>query len=184
MYTLHPNQGEVYYLRLLLLHVGGPTSFTELRTVNGELCETFKDACARLNLLNNDDEWRDCLTEASTCQMASRLRQLFVTLLVFCEPANPLSLFEQFADNLAEDIAHQLKKKSNNGSNEASHNKLLIMLQKLLPVHGRSLSDFKLPIPEADLQSIDDEFEDQRDADAADFHSLNEPLLNTDQRII
>jgi len=145
MYTLHPNQGDVYYMRLLLLHIRGPTSFLELRTVDGMLCETFKDACARLNLLNNDDEWRDCLTEASTCQMAPRLRQLFVTLLVFCEPADPLSLFDQFSDNLAEDIAYQLKKKSKNGTETASHNKLLLMLQKMLAVHGRSLTDFKLP---------------------------------------
>ena len=56
MYTIHPHQGDVYYLRLMLLHVRGVTSFTDLRTVNGQLCETFKDACSQLNLLEDDAE--------------------------------------------------------------------------------------------------------------------------------
>ena len=41
---------------LMLLHVRGVTSFTDLRTVNGQLCETFKDACSQLNLLEDDAE--------------------------------------------------------------------------------------------------------------------------------
>ncbi|KIH47497.1 hypothetical protein ANCDUO_22443 [Ancylostoma duodenale] len=43
VYTVHPNSDECYYLRLLLHTVRGPTSFAELKTVNGELCETYKE---------------------------------------------------------------------------------------------------------------------------------------------
>ena len=35
MYNVHPNQGELFYLRLLLNHVRGATSFEHLRTVDG-----------------------------------------------------------------------------------------------------------------------------------------------------
>jgi len=36
IYTVHPNNDECYYLRLLVT-VRGPTSFKQLRTVNGQL---------------------------------------------------------------------------------------------------------------------------------------------------
>ena len=72
----------------------GATSFTDLRTVNGRhLRETFKDACSRLNLLEDDFEWLECLRDATHCQMPLQLRMLFVSLLLFCEPADPLDLF-------------------------------------------------------------------------------------------
>nr|XP_034195047.1 uncharacterized protein LOC117611219 [Osmia lignaria] len=35
LYTVYPNNAECFYLRLLLINVRGPTSFQELRTVNG-----------------------------------------------------------------------------------------------------------------------------------------------------
>ncbi|XP_071727493.1 uncharacterized protein [Rutidosis leptorrhynchoides] len=41
----HPAYGERYYLRMLLNIVKGPRSFKELRTVNGILHPTFKEAC-------------------------------------------------------------------------------------------------------------------------------------------
>lgn len=44
IYTVHPNNGECFYLRLLLVNVRGPTSFESLRTVDGELCATYREA--------------------------------------------------------------------------------------------------------------------------------------------
>jgi hypothetical protein len=57
MYMVQPSAGELYYLRLLLLHVPGVTSFAELRTVNGQQFATFKEAAAALGLLEDDQEW-------------------------------------------------------------------------------------------------------------------------------
>ncbi|KAJ8909924.1 hypothetical protein NQ315_017228 [Exocentrus adspersus] len=45
MYSVHIRNQELYYLRLLLLHVRGARSYEEVRTVNGVIYETFKEAC-------------------------------------------------------------------------------------------------------------------------------------------
>ncbi|XP_063929859.1 uncharacterized protein LOC135142123 [Zophobas morio] len=42
VYNAHPTQTECYYLRILLQHVRGPTSFEDLRTVNGIILLSVK----------------------------------------------------------------------------------------------------------------------------------------------
>lgn len=44
VYTIHPNQSECFYLRMLLHNVKGPTSFNDLKTVDGVLHPTFQAA--------------------------------------------------------------------------------------------------------------------------------------------
>ena len=57
VYTISPRQGECFYLRLLLHHVRGPQSFSELKTVNGDLCSSFREACFKLGLLVDDNQY-------------------------------------------------------------------------------------------------------------------------------
>ena len=45
VYTINPRQGECFYLGLLLHHIRGPQSFAELKTVEGDLCSSFREAC-------------------------------------------------------------------------------------------------------------------------------------------
>ncbi|WOH09633.1 hypothetical protein DCAR_0729091 [Daucus carota subsp. sativus] len=51
--------GELWYLRLLLSKVRGPTSFECLRTVKGKLFATFHEACQEYGLLDSDKEWHE-----------------------------------------------------------------------------------------------------------------------------
>ena len=51
------------YLRLLLTHVKGATSFENLKTVKGELKRNFKQAAITYNLLESDDQLDECLNE-------------------------------------------------------------------------------------------------------------------------
>jgi ATP-dependent DNA helicase PIF1 len=69
MYAVSPKEGERYFLRLRLLHQRGVRSFEELKTVDNILCNSFREACLALNLLENDEEWDRCLTEASNFKM-------------------------------------------------------------------------------------------------------------------
>jgi len=66
----------------MLLNVAkGATSYEDLRTVSGVLHPTFKDACQAAGLLGDDNEWRECLKEASVWGTASQMRQLLVTII-------------------------------------------------------------------------------------------------------
>ncbi|XP_046590233.1 uncharacterized protein LOC124293426 [Neodiprion lecontei] len=56
MYSLSPAQIELFHLRLLLLKVKGAKSFKDLRTVDGQVCETFTATCLALGFIEDDDE--------------------------------------------------------------------------------------------------------------------------------
>ena len=57
VYTVHPINAEAFYLRLLLHSVRGPTSFETLKTVRGQMCNSFAEACKRLGLVEDDAQW-------------------------------------------------------------------------------------------------------------------------------
>ncbi|XP_042972649.1 uncharacterized protein LOC122304415 [Carya illinoinensis] len=87
--TANSFEGERYYLRILLNHIRGPLSFEDLRTVDGIMAPTFREAATMHGLLQRDSSLEDCLHEASLYQMPSSLRRLFATILVYCNPTNP-----------------------------------------------------------------------------------------------
>ncbi|XP_062233672.1 uncharacterized protein LOC133930909 [Phragmites australis] len=86
--SAHPTEGERYYLRVLLNHVSGATSYDDLRMVDGEILPTFREAAERRGLIEADNTLDECLTEAELFQMPPSLRRLFATILVFCEPSD------------------------------------------------------------------------------------------------
>lgn len=56
--TVHPNNAECYYyLRMLLHTIEGPTSFDSLKKIDGEVCQTYREAFLKLGLLENDQHW-------------------------------------------------------------------------------------------------------------------------------
>ena len=70
-------------------------SFTDLKTSpDGSVQKTYKDAALKLGLLESDDEWDQCLSEAVLSFMPRQLCSLFVTILIFGEPVKPESSME------------------------------------------------------------------------------------------
>ena len=61
MYTVSVKEEERFYLRILLLHVPGATSFEFLRTVDNIVYNTLKEAAFKRHLLNPDEEWDSTL---------------------------------------------------------------------------------------------------------------------------
>lgn len=61
--TVSPHTGELFYLCALLLHK--PTySFVDLRTGNGVIYPTFKEAASAMSLFENQSEGREVMKEA------------------------------------------------------------------------------------------------------------------------
>ncbi|GKB86295.1 ATP-dependent DNA helicase PIF1-like protein [Tanacetum coccineum] len=73
-------------------------------TVNKKLYPTFKAACFAYGLLNDNKEWAHAIKEAAFWALAPQLRDLFVTMLLFCDVSRPLHLWEQTWELLSKDI--------------------------------------------------------------------------------
>jgi hypothetical protein len=100
----NPIEGERYYLRLLLNHVKGPTSFHDLKRVGGIAASSFREAALLHGLLETDNSLEKCLEEASSYQIPYNFRRLFATILVYCSPNNPRALWEKFEEMMSEDL--------------------------------------------------------------------------------
>lgn len=156
MYFVSPTAGEQFYLRTLLTVVRGATSFEDLRTFNGQLCPSFRDACLQRGLLDDDGEWRLCLREACEMQTGSRLRDLFATILYHCNPSRPEKLWEEFRAHICDDLRHAL---SMLGMDRATQDDIfdygLFLLNKALRPFACTLSNFPpMPLPQRDWEAL------------------------------
>ena len=135
MFSVNPSAGERYYLRTLLSHVRGPVSFEALRTVDNVVWDSYREACQRRGLLQDDAEHDRALDEVrrnSTlhCFMLNvhrllhvgamwqvgtwqtsveSIRAMFVYILLFEEVADPLRLWEQHKAMLSEDFRRHMQ---------------------------------------------------------------------------
>jgi hypothetical protein len=89
MYYAHPTLSERYYLRMLLNCVKAATSYKHLRTMDDRVHDTFKDACIAMGLLADDNEWHQALEKAGVWASGQQLRDMFASMLMFCEVTNP-----------------------------------------------------------------------------------------------
>lgn len=152
IYYVDPNQGEIYYLRMLLNLNRGATSFEELRTINNINYNTYREACNALGLLEDDNEWLLAIEEASNWANGSQLRRLFVSMLLYCEIANPVNLFEHSWKTMTEDTIYKIRntyRLSNItllDSDLRSH--VLHEIENLLIDNNTNLTNYGLPIPQ------------------------------------
>lgn len=106
----HYSTGELWYLRMLLCRVRGPTCFQDLRTVEGVTYNTFQEACAASGLLNDDNEWHEAILENVPTAMPHQLRTLFVHIIVNCEVGDVYKLWTSHWKAMAEDILVKRRK--------------------------------------------------------------------------
>ena len=93
--TASPNEGERYFLQLLLNHVRGPKSYDDLKTVGEIKASTFREAAILHNLLEVDNSIEECLEESILYEMPNTLRRLFAIILAYCAPNNPQHIWKQ-----------------------------------------------------------------------------------------
>jgi len=140
MYFVHPAASERFFLRLLLIVVPGTTSFKHLRTVDDIEHPTFQVVCKALGLLQDDAKWDTCMREACIDQDAKRLRNLFVTLLLFYFPLNPEVSWERYRNDMSHDMRH--RRITNGGTADDAYNDTLLLLEAKLTLTNKGLHDF------------------------------------------
>ena len=87
-----PSKEEQFFLRLLLIIFEGRKNWEYLRTWNGQVFTTFKEACMARGLLENNHEWRICLKEAIVMQPGMACHWLLAVILLTDEVAEPYLL--------------------------------------------------------------------------------------------
>lgn len=111
---VHASAGETFFLRMLLMQNKGATSYKDLRTVNGIVHSSFKEACGALGLLKDDRQWHVAMSENAVHAMPNQLRQLFVHILSNNQVADPLRLWKQHWVSMSEDILYSKRRSTNN----------------------------------------------------------------------
>jgi hypothetical protein len=148
-------------MRILLNIVKGCKSFEDIKKVNGIIHPSYKSACYALGLLDDDSEWDDCIKEASHWASAHQMRQLFCTILLFCEVSDPGKLWESAWELLSEDIERRQRRILNFEAlkldAEQIKNLTLIEIETLLRRGGKSLKDYEgIPLPDRNsLQGLE-----------------------------
>ncbi|XP_026467790.1 uncharacterized protein LOC113371378 [Ctenocephalides felis] len=192
IYTVHPNNDECYYLRLLLVNVPGPTSFQQLKTVDGHLCATYREACHMLQLLEDDSHWDNTLKDAVISSSPHQVRTLFAIIISTCFSSNPKDLWIKYRDDMSEDILHSARCQTFNPALQITaeiYNKTLIMIEDMcLLMANKILSCLGLTAPN---RCVEDAFNHElRREQQYDIKTLTEivrttvPKLNDHQRIV
>ncbi|GFS64754.1 ATP-dependent DNA helicase [Trichonephila clavipes] len=182
---------ECFYLRLLLINIRGPISFQDLRTVNGQLCATYRQVCQELNLLENDAHWDTALADASNTARPQQIRTLFAIILTTCFPSNPKDLWEKYKDYMSEDILHRLHAANQNLDIQFTpnvYNEALILIEDIcLTIVNKALVQLGMPAsnrPANNLFDRDLQRETHYDSDElGTFVRTNLPQLILEQRI-
>lgn len=190
VYTVHPNNAECYFLRLLLINVRGPTSFQNLRTVNGHLCETYREACQRLHLLEDDAHWDVTLGDASLTTTPYQIRMLFAIIITTCSPSNPLELWQKYRDYMTDDILHRMRRTRNDPDMLLTlemYNEALVLIEDTcLMIANKALAQLGMPAPDRPMHDIfnrDLHREQQFDHNQLrTFIQTNIPLMNNQQK--
>ncbi|XP_031108708.1 uncharacterized protein LOC116013199 [Ipomoea triloba] len=146
IFYVPPASGEIYYLRCLLNIVRDPTSFKDIRTLNGVEYMTFRDACYAHGLLDDDREYIDAINEASYWSTTHSIRKLFVMLLTSSSIIRPKNVWNEVWKHLCEDVQHNQRRILQQPdlvlTDEEKRNMGLIELEKILELQNKSLKDF------------------------------------------
>ena len=121
---------------------------------NGKECETFKEVCRELGLLKDDMEWQQVLEDSTGTKLCPQLRELFVMILMFCQPSNPRALFDEFWDTWIDDFQQQGRRRGVDLTDGQLKTMLLLDLEMRLQSFEKELQEFGLPKPTPEELSV------------------------------
>jgi hypothetical protein len=190
MVSFAPSAGDEFYLCMLLTRVKGSVSYDDLKTFDGEVHGSCKEACIARGMLEDDIEWEGCLMEAATWKSPRALRKLFGTILTDCQPTNPKQLYEMFKDHMIEDIVRRNNMQgfdSEEECKEKSENELLCYLDYKLEDFNKTTEYFNLPKADhsvLDITTIADYMETNVEESTEDSFDDWYMKLNPEQKTI
>ncbi|KAK9050036.1 hypothetical protein SSX86_030995 [Deinandra increscens subsp. villosa] len=194
IHSVSPALGEAYFLRVLLNKVKGPTSFEDIRTVNGHQHASFRDACYALGLLDDDNEYIEAIKEASHHGTGHFLRNLFATMLVCSALSRPDHVWHQSWKTLSDGIVYQRQHNPNTEGSSINDDELknltLLEIEKILVLNNSSLNNFdSMPYPQcgdlllSENALINEERSYDKDVMLQDFENLFVKLTEEQRNI-
>ena len=179
MLNVKPNEIERFALRLLLVHVKGPRSFQDLRTLpSNVVCATFHEAAQMKGLLNNEKEWEYAMTEAVQWQMPAQLRDMFLSILVYNSVANPASLWTTFKQSLAEDYIRRFQQPERGIALCYRH-----LNNRYIEMTGNNLSVTHIELLESERCDLESEVVERSEEPFQPSTYCYENLSNTQRRV-
>ncbi|XP_050887928.1 uncharacterized protein LOC127093069 [Lathyrus oleraceus] len=149
-----PSTGELYYLRMMLTVVKGPTCYEDIKFVDGKVQDSFRDACFHMGFLNDDSEYVAAINEVKDWGSGHFLRKLFVTMLLSGTVNRPRHVWEQTWRTLSDGILYQQRQNTNRRELQLSDTELknltLIEIENMMQSNRRSLHEFTcMPYPDS-----------------------------------
>ncbi|KAI1695261.1 hypothetical protein Ddc_21362 [Ditylenchus destructor] len=176
MYNMTPKQGELFYLRMLLLHVKGAKDWIDLRTFEGEVHSSYQKCCEARGLLQENEEWFKYFEEAKTFKMPAALRQLFVTALHHCGINNADKIWDQFKEDMCEDFWKKQKYSKEDAIELAKWD-----IEEQLKICGTSLKYFGIALP----KSVDTEKREwNKEEESKEYVSLRKTMNDAQNKIV
>lgn len=133
---VYPRHGDVFYLRLLLLHRSA-LDWTDIRTVDGVIHPTHQDAARAMGLLDDKNEAVMAFEELLAFGTApAQLRWIFALLAVEGNPVMPI--WDEHQAHMAADIRDRMLRVTSTPDLNLIHNELLLSLQQILQGLGKN----------------------------------------------
>ncbi|XP_071718818.1 uncharacterized protein [Rutidosis leptorrhynchoides] len=156
LHYVHPKSGEAYYLRIMLNKVRGPTCYEDLRTVDGIIYDTFKEACYAMGLLDDDKEYIASIKEVHQWSTWNACRSHFVSLITTDSITFPDRVWKETCDLLSDDLAREVPERLKSNDPETFrrvlHNIALSRIEKDLNSAGYSLRNIpNMPFPDLEF---------------------------------
>ena len=135
--------GEIWFLRLLLLHRSS-ISFQDTRMINNTLYPTFQAAAVAANLVTDLTIARECFDQSVGLSTPQALRGLFATLTINGYPTLCIYNDERYKHLLLQDWLEFQEEPLNIAQ---ANNQYLVELQRCLQKEDKNLEMYGFPLP-------------------------------------